>query len=186
MQPPSAKPFHVQVRAARLAAHWTQAVLAEKAGCQQSQLSDFEHGVRGKVSRETVLKIAELLHLEPPPEAAASAGPSIPAPASGPAAAAAHCPNFECPSNLPYFVGGQLFFLPLGTAGDGEHCALCGELLERECPHCHAHLHGHGGCCPVCGAPLLEMPEGFVEDAAAWAESQRTLAVALRDAAGRR
>ena len=83
-------------------------------------------------------------------------------------------------------MGGQLFFLPLGTAGDDEHCALCGELLERECPHCHAHLHGHGGCCPVCGAPLLEMPEGFVEDAAAWAESQRALAVALRDAAGRR
>ena len=103
----SAEPFHLQVRAARRAAHWSQSELAARAGCRQSQISEFEAGVRGKVARETVVKLAELLGLEAPGE---TAGPSAAA-----IGARARCPNFECPSNLPYWVGGQL----LGDGGNG-------------------------------------------------------------------
>lgn len=170
----SAEPFHLQVRAARRAAHWSQSELAARAGCRQSQISEFEAGVRGKVARETVVKLAELLGLEAPGE---TAGPSAAA-----IGARARCPNFECPSNLPYWVGGQLLFLPLGTAGSGTHCAICGEVLERACPHCGAPVLAPGGCCEACGSPLVELPEGFVSDPRAWAESQRAAVVALRAA----
>lgn len=170
----SAEPFHIQVRAARRAAHWSQSELAARAGCRQSQISEFEAGVRGKVARETIVKLAELLGLEAPGE---TAGPSAAA-----IGARARCPNFECPSNLPYWVGGQLLFLPLGTAGSGTHCAICGEVLERACPHCGAPVLAPGGCCEACGSPLVELPEGFVSDPRAWAESQRAAVVALRAA----
>ena len=175
MKPTVSEPFHLQVRTARRAAHWSQTELAEKAGCRQSQLSAFEAGVAGKVSRETIAKLADLLGLEAPAAGAAAA------PAAAPGARA-RCPNFECPSNLPYRVGGQLLFLPLGTAGSGVHCAICGEVLVRACPRCGAPIHAHGGCCEACGAPLVEMPEGFAPDPDAWAESQRAAVVALRAA----
>ena len=170
----SAEPFHLQVRAARRAAHWSQSELAARAGCRQSQISEFEAGVRGKVARETVVKLAELLGLEAPGE---TAGPSAAA-----IGARARCPNFECPSNLPYWVGGQLLFLPLGTAGSGTHCAICGEVLERACPHCGAPVLAPGGCCESCGSPLVGMPGGFASDPRAWAEAQRAAVVALRAA----
>ncbi len=171
----SAEPFHLQVRAARRAAHWSQSELAAKAGCRQSQISEFEAGVRGKVSRETVAKLAGLLGLEAPDGTAAD-------PVAAAPGARARCPNFECPSNLPYWVGGQLFFLPLGTAGSGTHCAICGEVLERTCPHCGAPVLASGGCCEACGLPLVELPAGFAPDPRAWAETQRATAVALRAA----
>ena len=172
-----AEPFHLQVRAARRAAHWSQSELAAKAGCRQSQISEFEAGVRGKVARETIVRLAELLGLEAPEGSSAAS-------AAGAAAigARARCPNFECPSNLPYWVGGQLLFLPLGTAGSGTHCAICGEVLERACPHCGAPVLAPGGCCEACGSPLVELPEGFVSDPHAWAEAQRAAVVALRAA----
>ena len=134
-------------------------------------------GVRGKVARETIVKLAELLGLEAPEGSSAAS-------AAGAAAigARARCPNFECPSNLPYWVGGQLLFLPLGTAGSGTHCAICGEVLERACPHCGAPVLAPCGCCEACGSPLVELPEGFVSDPHAWAEAQRAAVVALRAA----
>ena len=177
MQPNPVEPFHLQVRAARRAAHWSQTELAAKAGCRQSQLSAFESGVRGKVSRETVAKLAELLGLEPP-----AAEESSPAAFAATFGVQARCPNCECPSNLPYWVGDQLLFLPLGTAGSGTHCALCGEVLERACPHCGAPIRAPGGCCEACGLPLAELPEGLVPDPRAWAEAQRAAVVALRAA----
>ena len=173
-----AEPFHLLVRAARRAAHWSQSDLAAKAGCRQSQVSEFEAGVRGKVSRETVAKFAELLGL------AAPVGDGVGDAATAPAApgARARCPNFECPSNLPYWLGGELLFLPLGTAGAGTHCALCGEVLERACPRCGAPILAPGGCCGACGTPLVEVPEGAVADLRAWAEARRAAAVELRAA----
>ena len=175
MQPVSVQPFHLQVRAARRAAHWSQTELAERAGCRQSQLSAFEAGVRGKVSRETIIKFAELLGLGKPDESAATAV----ARSGAVFAALARCPDFSCPSNLPYFAGDRLLFLPLGTAGAGTHCAICGEVLVRACPHCGESILAHGGCCGSCGLPLVEIPEGAVADPRAWAEAQRATAVAL-------
>ena len=178
MQPPSVQPFHLQVRAARRAAHLSQTELAERAGCNQSQLSAFEAGVRGKVSRETIAKVAELLGLEAPDDDAAAA---VARPVAV-LAALARCPDFACPSNLPYFADDRLLFLPLGTAGAGTHCALCGEVLERACPRCGAPILAPGGCCGACGSPLVEVPEGAVADRRAWAEARRAAAVELRAA----
>jgi DNA-binding XRE family transcriptional regulator len=181
MQPPSSEPFHLQVRAARRAMHWSQTELAAKAGCRQSQLSAFESGLRGKVARETIARIAELLGLAVPPgekNDGSAVPPCFPA-------AVARCPDFGCPSNLPYWAGGRLLFLPLGTAGSGTHCAICGEVLERACPHCGAPILAPGGCCGACGEPLVGLPEGFAPDPRAWAEARRAEAVALRAAVRR-
>ena len=144
------------MRAARRAAHLSQTELAERAGCNQSQLSAFEAGVRGKVSRETIAKVAELLGLEAPDDAAAA----VVARPVAVLAALARCPDFACPSNLPYFADDRLLFLPLGTAGAGVH----------------------GGCCGSCGLPLVEIPEGAVADPRAWAEARRADVVELRAA----
>lgn len=154
--------------------HWSQVELAERAGCQQSQLSAFESGVRGKVSRETMERFASLLGLEKP-----ASGETTEARPFWDAAALAICPNHECPSNLPYFAGGQLLFLPLGTAGRGTHCALCGEVLAFSCPRCGAPIPVRGGCCGSCGLPLVELPEGFAPDPRAWAESRRASVLEL-------
>lgn len=166
------------MRAARRAAHWSQAELAERAGCRQSQLSAFESGARGKVSRDTIAKLAALLGLQAPSGDGAAAAGLLPAAP----VALARCPNFECLSNLPYRTGGDLLFLPLGLAGNGTHCALCGEVLQRTCPHCGAPILAHGGCCGACGLPLVSLPEGFAHDPAAWADAQRAAVVALRAA----
>ena len=150
----SAEPFHLQVRAARRAAHWSQSELAARAGCRQSQISEFEAGVRGKVSRETVAKFADLLGL------AAPVGDGVGDAAAAPAApgARARCPNFECPSNLPYWLGGELLFLPLGTAGAGTKKGYMRPLVPsfRE----GMDLAAREGMHPVKPAPSKAAPSG--------------------------
>ena len=200
MQPVSELPFHLQVRRARLDAGLSQMELAAKVGCRQSQISTFEAGVSGKIARETLARIAETLGLAAPvPERGATAGGPAPAgvpPAAAfgwrgahpgsfappscewaaavpPAPALAYCPDCACLSNLPYFVGGDLRFLPLGLCGVGVRCVVCGEILERRCPHCKAPVRGRGGCCSACGGALLALPQGAVADVATWAQAQR-------------
>lgn len=183
MQPPPQAPFFALVRKARRDAGLSQSALAEKAGCRQSQISAFEAGVPGKIARETVLRIAETLGIEPPPEP--KAGQDEEAGVGAARAGLARfgsgaamppepfCPNFECLSNLPYFIGEQLLFLPLPYCGEGARCAVCGELLERRCPSCGAAFRGRGGCCEVCGRALVELPEGVADDPGQWAAAQR-------------
>ena len=187
MQPVQSVPFFSLARAARREAGLSQAVLAEKAGCRQSQISAFEAGVPGKISREATLRIAETLGLEPPPEpqppadgASASAAAGLsgaasawPAPAGLAEVSVPFCPDFQCLSNMPYFIGEQLLFLPLGFCGGGVRCAVCGEVLQRRCPSCGGRFRGHGGCCETCGRPLVELPEGVAADPREWAAAQR-------------
>ena len=172
-------PFHLLVRRARRDAGISQVQLAEKVGCNQSQISAFESGVPGKVARETVLKIAENLGLEPPPEEQAApvvSGLQAAAPSRGFVQAVPFCPNFECLSNFPYFVGEQLLFLPLGSSGCGARCAVCGEILSRECPVCKARTTGRGGCCETCGNQLVSLPDGVADDPRVWASAHRAAA----------
>lgn len=186
MQPLPQDHFFALVRKARRDAGLSQSALAEKAGCRQSQISAFEAGVPGKITRETALRIAETLGIEPPPEpraeqeaeaGASGAGASMAGLARFGSGAAmppeSFCPNFECLSNLPYFIGEQLLFLPLPSCGEGARCAVCGELLERRCPSCGAPFRGRGGCCEACGRALIELPEGVTDDPTQWAAAQR-------------
>lgn len=163
------------LRRGRLAAGLTQSALAEKVGCRQSALSMLEHGNASAVSKETLAKIADAVGVALPDA-------SAPAAAVLPPAGFAFCPDFECPTNMPYFAGTALLLLPLGTAGAGRHCAACGELLARACPACGAPVRRGCGCCTACGAPLVAVPEGFAADPRAWAEERRAAAAAFSEA----
>lgn len=163
------------LRRGRLAAGLTQNELAEKVGCKQSALSMLERGRVSAVSRETLAKIAEAVGVALPEGAV----PAAAAVAAALPLGFAFCPNFECLSNLPYFVGGELLLLPLGSAGDGAHCAVCGEILARTCPACGAPVRRGGGCCGRCGAPLVAVPAGEPADPAAWAAAQQAAIAAF-------
>lgn len=180
MQPDLQEPLYKTLRRARIAAGLTQSALAERAGCRQSAVSMMEAGRTTALSQETLRKIAGELGVTLPDALPAAA--LAPASAIATALGAAWCPNFQCLSNLPYFIGEELFFLPLGTAGDGAHCLLCGELLERACPACGARVHHASGCCEACGRPLVAMPEGFADAPRAWADAQREQIALLRAA----
>ena len=175
MDTPVDRNWFSALRRGRLAAGLTQNELAEKVGCKQSALSMLERGRASAVSRATLAKIAEAVGVELP----AGAVPAAAAVAAALPLGFAFCPNFECLSNLPYFVGGELLLLPLGAAGDGKHCAVCGELLARACPACGAPVRRGGGCCGLCGAPFVALPDGEPADARAWAAAQQAAIAAF-------
>jgi hypothetical protein len=65
----------------------------------------------------------------------------------------AYCPNHQCPSHEPYFVGSERFLRPNRIVQDpvgGKFCAICGELLETRCPNCGAAIND-GAVCSCCG-----------------------------------
>ena len=151
----------------------TQSALALSVGCKQSAISMLEAGQAGKISQESVEKIAELLGVGLPREASQpplsqelerSAPPRV-----------GFCPNAHCFSNIPYVVNGELLFWPKfqPLLPEGEtRCIYCGELLERQCPSCGASLD-EGACCRHCGTPLVTnvlAPEIPVE---LWAAERR-------------
>lgn len=164
--------IHLLLRNARIAAKLNQRDLALQVGCTQSQISMMEAGRATALSKENIGKIAGILGVKLPEESSAAQFSSA---VSG----LAFCPNFQCPTNYPYFVGGQLFFLPSGSCGCGEHCLFCGELLERKCPNCGAAVALAGGCCASCGSGLLSMPDGFTGDVASWVATQRAVVSSL-------
>lgn len=162
----------------------TQSALAEAVGCRQSAISMLEAGQSEKLSLENVRKAAAVLGVELAPageEGQEAASPASRPPAPSPAVAG-FCPDARCPSNIPYAVGGELFFWPLrqpAPAGGRRRCAFCGELLETRCPSCGAPL-SDGACCAACGAPRVTniLPPGT--DAEAWAARRRQELAELR------
>lgn len=155
-------------RKARLEQGITQAKLAEIAGCKQSAISMLEGGKLDALADSAIEKIAEHLGIE---LSALEPKPAITLPIKASVIAeVAMCPNFLCPSNKPYIVGGSVFFMPTGKAGNITRCAICGEILIKECPHCGAKLVKAGGCCCYCGKPLVEFPEGYTDDILTWVE----------------
>jgi len=149
----------------------TQSALAETVGCKQSAISMLESGQSAKIAQETVDKIASLLGVPFDPTPADLRPPS---PVPDLQHAHAFCPNARCYSNVPYVVAGDLIFWPRPqpVAAGGTHCAICGELLERRCPHCGAALTA-GACCPICGGTRITNTLPPDIDHAAWAEQRR-------------
>jgi len=146
----------------------TQSALAQAVACKQSAISMLESGQPEKLSQETVGKIAALLGV-PLETVTVAEGVAV----SG--GGAGYCPNAACFSNVPYAVADDLFFWPRPqpSAAAGKHCAYCGELLERHCPHCGAAAVSGGACCPACGGGRVTntLPPGT--DPVAWAAQRR-------------
>ena len=147
--------FHLQLRDARRERGLTQAELAKQAGCTQSALSMFESGQGSALATDTLKKISTLLGVKF--EEAANVVPDVPR--------KTFCPNFECPSSLPYFVGTELFIRPgfFNATPGAKYCPHCGEILLAACPNCNASLgETPGACCMVCGKRLVlaTLPEG--------------------------
>lgn len=159
-------------RRARMAAGLSQVTLAHEVGCQQSAISMMERGRRGALAQETLVAIARRLAVDPPPGAAQPE-----AAIAGTEFGAAFCPAYDCPSNIPVVVRGEVLLLPCGglrAAGQGPHCRYCGEILESVCPRpeCGRPV-GRGACCTHCGSAYVPGPGDAVGDPVRWAEVQR-------------
>ena len=165
--------IHRVLRKARIEAGLTQAGLATQVGCTQSAVSMMEAGRQEAISSESLVKLASILKVKLPETSVTPA--SVQASGSG----VSVCSNFNCPSNLPYRVGDEVFFLPLGNVGNGHHCVFCGELLTKKCTHCGAPIVTPGGCCAACGTVLVEMPAGYSENIRNWVEDRLAVIASL-------
>lgn len=168
--------LHKLLRKARIDAGITQAALAAQVGCTQSAVSMMEVGRREAMAYDSLVKLAGILKVELPENTPLqapilSSGTGVPV-----------CANFNCPSNMPYQVGEDVYFMPLGNAGGGRHCIFCGELLSRDCANCGAPIVAPGGCCGACGTAIVEMPSGYADDVPAWIQARLNTITTLRHA----
>ncbi len=171
--------FSQQLRQARLSLGLSQSALAQKADCTQSAISMMEGGRADAIARPTLVRIAELLHVELPEEYRDEAGESAQTTVSATREAdtlptARICPNSDCPSNLPYRVGPALYFLPRAHKTPGDRCPYCGEILIAACPACGAPIHAGAAVCTHCSAPLVQAPVLPEEElTVAWVENRQ-------------
>ena len=168
---------------ARRAKGLRQTELAAQVGCTQSALSMFEGGQPTKLSEETVKKLSEFLGVPLVEEAS----PAMTVPTAGfhDPLNAVHgfCPNCQCPSNVPYVVGGRLFYRPsrkVASPMGGARCTQCGEVLEFKCPLCGAPLND-GACCAACGAAYVTPSLEEEIDVVAYARLRREEIIQLRE-----
>ena len=166
----------LKFKKARQSKGYNQSTLARMVGCKQSAVSMFEAGMTTKLSDETVRKIAEILDvsLDEKTETFQDIVSAQTQQSSG-SAIHGYCPNCECPSNVPYVVGGNLLYRTLrhvASPTGGTFCTQCGELLEMKCPSCGAPLND-GACCAICGSASVTptVPDGT--DLVAYAHMRR-------------
>jgi len=145
----------------------TQAELARQVGCQQSAVSMMESGRVTALARETLERIARELGV--PFEAPSAFAATVETGVVG----QAHCPEPECPSNVPFVVNGALILWPMEQpSSGGRHCAYCGELLAHHCRQCGEPVLP-GACCRDCGTAYVPAPATVGSDAERWAASRR-------------
>ncbi len=160
--------LYICLRDARRKAGMTQASLAKQADCKQSAISMMEQGGTNILARETINRIAEILQVD------ISAYAEEDSAQSAVRIVLKYCPVYDCPSNMPYTVGGRVFFLPemeKCQTNKIQHCQMCGEILEEKCPECGAKVRD-GACCELCGASFVSMPDGLTDSPVEWAEEQ--------------
>lgn len=167
-----------RMRDARQAAGLTQSRLAQEAGCNQSAISMLERGQSNVLSQESLTRLATRLGLdlqslaETPGEIDVPCPPTVAAPD-----VYRYCPHYDCPSNTPYVVRGDLYLLPrmaMGEPRPSPRCRLCGEVLEACCANaaCNAPARP-GSCCPDCGTRYVAPPTLSPDARASWADRQR-------------
>lgn len=163
----------------------SQVALAAEIGCKQPALSAFEAGDGTKLSDEAVTRLSEMFDI---PIEQPSEKEGLPPPAAVPVEGNVNgfCPNFLCPSNVPYVVDGRLLLRPSrlisAPVSSARRCAACGEVLEFACPVCGAPLND-GACCCVCGQPYVTATLSSSTDPVAWASSRRAEISTLRSLA---
>lgn len=159
-------PLYKRLAQARRAKGMAQSALARQAGCAQAAISMMENGKPDAIAKETITKIAKILGVD---IGDASAVVKVPDHLHS----RTICPNPECPSNVPYLVGGSVAIWPTRQpADDARYCAFCGEVLESACPGCGAPL-GEGAFCQQCGASLVTAPVENEAEATAWVARKR-------------
>ena len=178
--------FCRQIGQARRDRGISQSALAAGLGCKQPALSAFEAGDGTKLSEETVMRLSEKfgIPIAPPPldvegdRSMRSAGEIV-----DENAPLGFCPNFLCPSNVPYVVAGRLFSRPSRSisapVSSALRCAACGEVLEHRCPICGAPVND-GACCCFCGQPYVTPVLPPSVDPVAWAAARRAEITSLR------
>jgi len=155
-----------QLAQARRDKGFTQSRLAREVGCKQSAISMLEAGLAGKLSMESVRKVAELLGVALP-DARPDAASAVPCPQG-------YCPDALCPSNVPYLVQGRLLFWPrLQGAAAGGRCIYCGEFLETHCPECGVSVIMDGATCSACGTARVADTLAPETDRGAWLRERR-------------
>lgn len=170
------KEICLKFKEARQAKGYNQSTLALMVGCKQSAVSMFEAGMTTKLSDETVRKMAEVLGVSIEQKSKESQTDSNPSIHTMPGSVVhGYCPNCDCPSNVPYVVGVNLFYRPMrhiASPTGGTRCVQCGELLEMRCPSCGAPLND-GACCASCGSAYVvpTVPDGT--DVAAYSRIRR-------------
>jgi DNA-binding Xre family transcriptional regulator len=143
-----------RVRDARRSRAWSQTELAGRASVSQSAISLFEQGRPDVLAGDKIAEICRLLAVEYTPGQAAVRA------VSG-KLGGKYCPVPECPSNVPYHVGGATHYRPClvrAPLGSTTFCGECGEILLAACGECGAPCCD-GAFCPSCGTPRVVGPE---------------------------
>lgn len=153
--------FCLSIRDARRQKGISQSVLAAEIGCKQSALSMFEQGDGTKLNDEAVKKLSKKFGIEIPSGGDKEEESILPAPGYMHVSARREpgfCPNPDCPTNARrHEVNGEVFIVPEREKADpvdGRYCAMCGEVLEKLCPHCGRHVHD-GAVCSFCGKKYI-------------------------------
>lgn len=171
----SDQPLNQRMKRARRAKRLSQSDVAATVGCKQSAVSMFENGKTAALADDKVVKICELLEIAPP------VAKAIPAAAAIGVATTTFCPTYDCPSNLPYLVVGELLLLPeprRTLLAAHPHCHYCGEHLESGCPECGSPASA-GACCASCGSAYIQAPE-LGEATANWVQTQQQRVMLIR------
>lgn len=145
--------FCERIASARREAGISQTALAAEIGCKQSALSPFERGDGTKLSDEAIKRLSEKFGIPLPAGSAAVGRTVFPLRGESFAAGSGFCPNPDCPSHQRLEIGGRVIFHPDRKQTDpvgARFCAICGEVLERNCPNCGLPVHD-GAVCSFCG-----------------------------------
>jgi len=167
--------LHEVLRRARRAGSVTQSALAEAVGCRQSAISMFEAGRADALAWDKVQRMAAHLDVD----LSSFAGPAVSS-LTVSAIRLAYCPAHDCPSNVPYVVGGRPCLKPRLVStheGGPGHCRLCGEVLETRCPNegCRADIC-EGAFCPFCGSAYVSGLPGMEYSPARVERRRRSIA----------
>ncbi len=139
-----------KIRDARREAGISQSALSLEVGCKQSALSMFEQGDGTKLNESVVNALCKKFGIE-----IGNKEETVPAIRTSPVFSneRGFCPNPSCPSHERYEIEGRLYLKPDREKQDpayGKFCAICGEVLEKQCPSCGRKLH-EGAVCTYCG-----------------------------------
>lgn len=163
------KSFCAEVRRVRRSKSLTQSELAKIVKCKQSAISMYEAGHVDALSYKTIVLIARELGLTVPEEVVVDSVPQ-----DIRLSCLKYCPIDDCPSNIPYIVGGELHFKPTmvnALKDKSTRCSFCGEILQDCCSNeaCGMPL-SDGGFCVHCGdayVTVTRMMRGSLDEWAA-------------------